>query len=223
MVTQKKIWINEHTKQETFTRMHSEKPSAPIPKFIDFLIAQGFIPKQTEALDIGCGKGRNSIYIAQRGFKVCGADFVPQAVEEAIKRASNFSVSAKFEIFDISKKWPYKDNQFGAIIDCNSTICIPYLGRANAIREAHRVLRSQGYYFFYGVGPTEVLRKLPGTERNSGIFPKTGKFEKQYSKEELLESYRDFEVVSLSSIDSSDIIEGQDIKYSMWVAVFRKK
>ena len=39
------------------------------------------------ALDLGCGYGRTSIYLAQHGWHVDGIDFVPQAVAEATQRA----------------------------------------------------------------------------------------------------------------------------------------
>lgn len=223
MITQKEIWVNEHLKQETFSRLHTEKPSMPVPDFVDFLLEQGFVPDQTAVLDIGCGKGRNSIYLAQRGFRVTGTDFASQAVEEAQSRSESSGVSVQFEELDLTDTWPYQESQFRVVIDCNTTICIPNPGRANAIREACRILQPNGYYLFYGVGPTEMLKKFPGPEPNSGIFPRTGKFEKQYSKEELIESYQDFDLVNIESILSSDVIEGRITDYSMWVAVFRKK
>ncbi|MAT97293.1 MAG: methyltransferase type 11 [Anaerolineaceae bacterium] len=40
------------------------------------------------ALDLGCGYGRTSIYLAQKGWQVDGVDFVPQAVAEAKRRAA---------------------------------------------------------------------------------------------------------------------------------------
>ncbi|MCA9931667.1 MAG: methyltransferase domain-containing protein [Anaerolineales bacterium] len=39
------------------------------------------------ALDLGCGYGRSSIYLAQHGWQVDGVDFVAQAVAEAQHRA----------------------------------------------------------------------------------------------------------------------------------------
>ena len=39
------------------------------------------------ALDLGCGYGRTAIYLAQHGWRVDGVDFVPQAIQEAQRRA----------------------------------------------------------------------------------------------------------------------------------------
>lgn len=45
------------------------------------------------ALDLGCGYGRTSIYLARLGWQVDGVDFVPTAVAEAHKRASTAGVA----------------------------------------------------------------------------------------------------------------------------------
>ncbi len=44
------------------------------------------------ALDLGCGYGRTSIYLAQHGWRVDGVDFVPQAIMEAKRRAAKAGV-----------------------------------------------------------------------------------------------------------------------------------
>ena len=40
------------------------------------------------ALDLGCGYGRSSIYLAKHGWEVDGVDFVAQAVQGAVERAA---------------------------------------------------------------------------------------------------------------------------------------
>ncbi len=48
-------------------------------------------------LDLGCGYGRSSIYLAQHGWQMDGVDYVPQAVEGAIARAAAAGVSDQIE------------------------------------------------------------------------------------------------------------------------------
>lgn len=44
------------------------------------------------ALDLGCGTGDSSIYLAQHGWKVTGVDFVPKALDKARAKAGNLPV-----------------------------------------------------------------------------------------------------------------------------------
>jgi SAM-dependent methyltransferase len=45
------------------------------------------------ALDLGCGTGDSSIYLAQHGWKVTGVDFVPKALDKARAKAANLSIN----------------------------------------------------------------------------------------------------------------------------------
>ena len=40
-----------------------------------------------KALDVGCGTGTNSIYMARHGWDVTGVDFVPRAINTAKRKA----------------------------------------------------------------------------------------------------------------------------------------
>lgn len=222
MASQREIWRAEHINPAIFTKIHSGKPSQPVVDFAQFLQEQGLVPAKTRILDIGCGKGRNAIYLASVGYRTWGIDFITEAIIAAKARAGNIQSEAQFETVDLTTRWPYQDGEFRAVIDCNTTIDIPNPGRSVAVSEAYRVLRSDGYYLFYGVGPTPLRDQPLGPEPNSIYFVKTGKFEKQYTKKELLETYAAFKVVSLEEVQGSDMIEGQLQHYPLWVAIFRK-
>jgi len=47
------------------------------------------------ALDLGCGTGTNSIYLAQRGWQVTGIDFVGSAIRQARRKARQAGVAGQ--------------------------------------------------------------------------------------------------------------------------------
>jgi len=53
-----------------------------------------------KALDIGCGTGDNSIWLAQKNFKVIGIDTSEVAIEKAIEKASLANVQCTFRVMD---------------------------------------------------------------------------------------------------------------------------
>ncbi len=57
------------------------------------------------ALDLGCGTGTNVIYLAQRGWRALGVDFVPSAIHAARRKARKAGVEAfaQFRVGDVSK------------------------------------------------------------------------------------------------------------------------
>jgi SAM-dependent methyltransferase len=68
------------------------------------------------ALEIGCGTGTNSVWLAQQGFEVTGIDLAPLAVERAEKRARAAGVHVQFLVADVLDL-PDLDGSFGFFFD----------------------------------------------------------------------------------------------------------
>lgn len=54
------------------------------------------------ALDVGCGTGDASIYLAQHGWRVTGVDFVPKALDKARAKADAAGVTVDFLHADVT-------------------------------------------------------------------------------------------------------------------------
>ncbi len=70
----------------------------PPPEVLDFVPSL----EAGRALDLGCGYGRASIYLATQGWDVDGVDFVEQAVEMAQRRSKEAGVSVRFHLASIT-------------------------------------------------------------------------------------------------------------------------
>ncbi|PZR94329.1 MAG: class I SAM-dependent methyltransferase [Candidatus Nephthysia bennettiae] len=55
------------------------------------------------ALDLGCGTGTDSIYLAQHGWDVTGVDMVPRALAIARRKAASAGVSPRFMEGDVTR------------------------------------------------------------------------------------------------------------------------
>ena len=76
---------------------HTEKPSVELASFLD----TGRIVSGT-AIDLGCGYGTNSIYLARRGLEVVGVDLSPTAIEGARRRAEEEELRVDFRVADLT-------------------------------------------------------------------------------------------------------------------------
>lgn len=94
-------------------------------------------------LDLGCGTGRHSIFLAKKGFNVYASDISKTGVAITRKKAKALGLNIKFKVFDM-KKIPYPANYFDGVI------CIFVLGHGllednkKAIDEIYRVLKPRG-------------------------------------------------------------------------------
>ena len=60
-------------------------------------------PAPGRALDIGCGMGRHSIYLAQQGWQVTGVDAVERALRVARRRARERALTMDFVRGDVTR------------------------------------------------------------------------------------------------------------------------
>ncbi len=54
-------------------------------------------------LDLGCGQGHNSVWLAQRGHRVTGLDISSRAIRDARRRADESGVVVEFESVDLAE------------------------------------------------------------------------------------------------------------------------
>ena len=69
-----------------------------------------------KALDIGCGTGDNSIWLAQKNFEVIGIDTSEIAIKKAIEKATNAKVKCTFKLVDFFTS-PVAEAPFGFVFD----------------------------------------------------------------------------------------------------------
>jgi SAM-dependent methyltransferase len=91
-------------------------------------------------LDIGCGLGDNSIYLASRGHSVTGLDGSAAAIEEARRRAADAGVTVTFDVADATKLTGY-DDRFDTVVDSALYHCLDEDGRHAYIAGLYRSTR----------------------------------------------------------------------------------
>jgi len=69
----------------------------PQPVLVDHISRE---PLKSPFLDIGCGTGDLSVWLASKGYEVLGIDYVPKAIELARKKAKVSNSTAIFAVQD---------------------------------------------------------------------------------------------------------------------------
>jgi 2-polyprenyl-3-methyl-5-hydroxy-6-metoxy-1,4-benzoquinol methylase len=58
------------------------------------------------ALDLGCAEGADAVWLAQRGWRVTGADVSPSALRRAAAHAAEAGVTVDWQCHDLSRTFP---------------------------------------------------------------------------------------------------------------------
>ncbi len=112
----------------------------PWPESVEFIQS---LAKDTKILDLGCGNGRNSIYIAAQDLEVVGVDFAVNMLKIAQnkKLALESQNSPEFLQADIMEL-PFKDQTFEAVLFIAALHHIPNESyRIRALEELYRCLK----------------------------------------------------------------------------------
>lgn len=91
---------------ETYQRFAERYAAGPVPwdnpEPPPEVIALTAVLPPGRALDLGCGYGRTTIYLAQHGWQADGVDFIPQAIAAARERAEAAGVADRVTFYEAS-------------------------------------------------------------------------------------------------------------------------
>ncbi len=94
-------------------------------------------------LDLGCGAGHDSRFLAERGFPVVAADFSG----EALRLTRHAAPEAETKRFDMTLGLPFSDSEFRAVV---ASLCLHYFPWDETVRiadEIRRCLEMGGHLF----------------------------------------------------------------------------
>jgi SAM-dependent methyltransferase len=97
-------------------------------------------------LDVGCGTGEHVLMVAGLGLSATGIDIVPLAIEIALRKARERSLSARFLVAD-ALDLEALDETFDVVLDCGLFHVFDDSDRESFVRSLSGAVVSGGRYF----------------------------------------------------------------------------
>ena len=98
-------------------------------------------------LDFACGTGRNTVYLAGKGFDLYGFDQFQWVIEETSEKLREKGLHANLEALDMKRGLPYKDNFFDAVIIIRALYHAKLRTIDKIAKDIVRVVRPGGYIY----------------------------------------------------------------------------
>lgn len=180
MKKKRDFWNKEYTEARSFAL--SDEPAEDLIKFTRFLQRKSgkeFLNVTRRALDVGCGNGRNLIYLAEEfGMHGAGYDLSSVAIEEARKSAEEKELKLDFFVQNLADPIPLPDGSVTIALDMMASHVLKKDEREKLRDELYRVLRPGGWLLFKSFlleedrNAQELLREHPGPEEGMYLHPR---------------------------------------------------
>jgi len=131
----------------------------PPPELIEVIEGARRLPAG-RALDLGCGTGTTTVYMANNGWQMTGVDFVPRAIRAARAKAAAARLSVAFLVGDVTRLHEYPiEPGFDLLFDQGCFHSLPEAAQPAYAREVTGMARSGATYLLYAFGRQSGARR----------------------------------------------------------------
>lgn len=157
----KKEWFGEWFDSPYYHILYKHRDNTEAREFLDRLTDHLGFKDNDKILDLACGKGRHSIYLNEKGFRVVGMDLSVQNIQFA-KQFENDRL--KFFIHDMRQE--FTEVEFDYVL--NMFTSFGYFDtdaeNENVIREVAKALNNRGKMVLDFLNPYTVIHRLVPAE-----------------------------------------------------------
>ncbi len=120
-----------------------------------------------DVLEIGCGTGKNTEWLAAKAKHLVAADFSAEMLAKAKKK--NTANNVEFRQFDLRDEWEFSENEFD-LVTCS--LALEHIENIDFVfGQANRVLRPGGLFY---IGELHPFKQYQGSkarfDTESGVF-----------------------------------------------------
>lgn len=143
----------------------------PCEHLVRFVSRNAWPRNDLQFLDLGCGAGAQSIFLAKHG-RVVAVDGSQSAIDRINCKASCI-VTQCLDLCDLR----FPDHKFDCIVDVASLQCLPFNDAKAIIQRARRWLKPDGWFFSFTDGGTDSRLHTVGIVQSRSLGEVISMFE----------------------------------------------
>ena len=212
------MWEKEYKKKKFYWGL---KPNPVLAKFLPH------IPKG-KALDIGAGEGRNSIFLAENGFKVTAIDLVPEGLKKLVSFAKRYHLKISTKVIDV-RRFKFFPDKYSLIL---SVATLDFLKKSEIdiiIKKIKKSLVFGGAIYLLVFSTKDPLYYkikrwgLKPTEKNTFFLSKGKIYRHFFTVNEIRKMFKRFHILHLEQKGIKDTSHNQPHCHNIIEFVAQKK
>ena len=159
-------WFESWFDSPLYDQLYANRDEREAARLVSWIHSRFPSEKYPQVLDMGCGRGRHALFLAEKGYHVTGVDLSPLAISRAMEKAKNGTShqqkkpgSVTFEIGDM-RTW--SDGPFDLV--CNLFTSFGYFGddsdNLSVLRNMVKNLSKGGYLIMDYMNPEFIKKHL---------------------------------------------------------------
>jgi len=186
------FWDSEYNSGGEHLALSNEE-SEDLAKFVRWLARQKTdmnLSINPQVVDLGCGNGRNLIYLANE-FHIHGTGYDTSSAAISEAKKNSVGLALDYEVRSIAGPLNLPDDSTDLAMDMMASHFLPAKDREFLRTEIHRILKPGGWLFMKtflldeDLHSQRLLKDFPSNEPRTYIHPVIGVPEHVYSEEEI--------------------------------------
>lgn len=158
--------------------------------------------KKGKVLDIGAGEGRNSIFLAQKGFDVLAIDCLSEATRKIERHANEKEVFIKAKTVDIMN-FDFPREHYHLVLAANVFNFFTFTNFLQIAEKIENSLKVKGFLYLSVFSTDDPFYKklkkrgLEKTEKNTFYLPKKESYMHFFTRREIKSTFSKLKIISL--------------------------
>lgn len=219
---QQQAWNKEYRHVKGVPTSTRIRPSSAVKRLFNY-IQEHNIKTGKRIIDLGCGTGRNSIYLLDQGNDVTAVDFARSALAKLEATAHSHPARQHLSVaqVNLAHKLPFADNAFDIALDIVTTMTLLPRERPGFEAELRRIVRPGGLFLSWVLSINDGVLKEKAPGKTSTTIHETGITDYYFAEHELSDLYKQWELLKLDEVSKRDSFYGKEYERRIWWMVLK--
>ena len=219
---QQQAWNQEYSIAQGIPTSTRTTPSSAVKRLLEY-IKKHRLETGKKTIDLGCGIGRNTLYLVEQGYRVTAVDFAESALEKFhhTLEKSPYSDRVTLKQIDLAKPLPFADDSFDIAIDIVTTMSLTPQEIVGLEAELRRIMRPDGLFLTYVLSDDDGFLAATAPSQTTTTIKKTGITDNYFSEKRLRELYKHWHVLELAKVEKIDFFYGKNYTRRIWWVLLR--